>query len=146
MLTHIALIFVFKLLLVAVLIEPRRATVVKVVGAITGVIQLAAVHIVGVNVIPIKVISIDVVRVDIVPIDVGVINVRIDVAVVVVVPIHESIRVRYLGIVVVDNRRVVPASSPRVIAPPTATAAAHGRSHCYAHSERKQAGRDHCSR
>ena len=53
LLTKIALILVSKLLLVAVLIKPRRAAVVEVVGSVIGVIQLPAVDVIGVEVIPI---------------------------------------------------------------------------------------------
>lgn len=111
MLAEIALIFISKLLLVALLVKLRRAAVVEVVRTIIGVIQLAAVDVIGVEVVPINIVRVEVVPIDVV--DVRIVEVGvIDVAVVVVVAIHESIRIRNVGIVVVHHGRVVPTGSP----------------------------------
>ena len=85
---EIALIFISKLLLVALRVKLWSVVLlVEIVGAITGIVQLAAVDVVGVKVVPIDIVYIDVVAVDIVEIR------AIDVPVVVVIAVNEGIRI-----------------------------------------------------
>jgi hypothetical protein len=91
LLAEICRVFVSKLLLVSLLVELWRASViVEVVGAVARIIQLAAVHVICVEVVPIDVIRVDVVAINVV--EIGIVNVRIiNISVVIVITINESI-------------------------------------------------------
>ena len=108
-------------------------------------VDVVPVGVVPVGVVPVDVVPIDIVRVDVVAINVveiGVVKVRvIDISVVVVITVCESIRIRNVGIVVVHDRGVVPATSPGVVTPSAAsTTAADRRTDGYAEPKRKKAG------
>ena len=75
---------------------------------------MPAVQVIVVEIVAIDVIGIDVVAINVV--EIGIVKIRvIDISVVVVITVRESVGVRYVGIMVVDDRGVVPATLPGVI-------------------------------
>jgi len=87
--------------------------VIEIVGAVI------AVDVVAIDVVGVDVVAVHVVDVHIVAIDVGLIVVAY-VSVVVVVAIHERVGIGDVHVTVVNDRRTVPAASPRVPTPPAA--------------------------
>jgi hypothetical protein len=115
LLRQIVRVRISELRLIVLLAEVWRGEVVR---------PVVDVRIIAVEVVPVNVVRVDVVAVEVIAIDI--VEVRI-VAVVIVVPVHKGVRVGDIHVAVVSYARVMPAASPRVIAPSAASAAAADR-------------------